>query len=158
MRSIVFEPALGGGGNFWEGDDLLAVLTVVKQPDRRGRFSLRGTNRAFDTFTMTCHSNQWRNSYRLVEGLRRLADAQGVADELTVALRYRGQEFVATYQSLSTARGNQQIVALAPPLDWYARQMNLCIEPGADLPLVAFYLFVAYDLSNTQPTGTGIAL
>jgi hypothetical protein len=158
MRSIGFEPDLAGGGSLWEDDDLLAVLTVVKQPDRRGRFSLRGTNRAFDTFTMIRHSRKQHTSYQLVSGLRRLADAQGVADELTVALRYRGQEFVATRQSLSTARDDRQIVALAPPLDWHARQMNLCVEPGADLPLVAFYLFVAYDLSSTQSTGTGIAL
>jgi hypothetical protein len=40
MRSIVFEPDLAGGGSFWDGDDLLAVLTVAKHPDRQGRFSI----------------------------------------------------------------------------------------------------------------------
>jgi hypothetical protein len=158
MSTIVFEPDLAGGGSLWDGDDLLAVLTVAKHPDRQGRFSLRGTSRAFDTFNMTCHSNKRRKSYRLVEGLRRLADAQWAVDESSVALRYRGQEFVATRESLSAAGSGQQIVALAPPVDWHARQMNIHFGPDADLPLVAFYLFVAYDLSDTQPIRTGIAL
>ncbi len=156
MSTIVFEPDLAGGGSLWEGDDLLTVLTVAKHPDRRGRFCLRGTNGAFDTFTITCHSDKRRSRYRLVEGLRRLADAQWIVDELPVTLRYRGQEFVATHQSLSTARGDQQVVVLASPLDWHARQMHLCIGPGVDLSLVAFYLFVAYDLSKARATGTGI--
>ncbi len=158
MRNIGFEPGLAGGGSLWEGDDLLAVLTVAKHPNRRGRFSLRGTSRPFDTFTVTCRSSKRRNSYRLVEGLRRLADAQWIVDESSVALRYRGQEFIASHESLSTTYDGQQIVAPALPFDWHARQMNLYVGPGTDLPLVAFYLFIAYDLSDTQPVGTGTAL
>jgi hypothetical protein len=148
MPIIVFEPGAAGSGSFWDGDDLLAVLTVMKHPNRRGQFSLRGTNRAFDTFNMTSHSRKQHTSYRLVEGLCRLADAQRIANKSSVVLRYRRQEFVATRESLSTIQGGQQIVTLAPPLDWYARQMNLSVGPDVDLPLVAFYLFVAYDLSH----------
>jgi hypothetical protein len=158
MPTIVFEPDVAGGGSFWDGDDLLAVLTVMKHPNRRGQLSLRSTNRAFNTFTMTRHSNKRRNSYRLVEGLRRLADAQRIADKPSVTLRYRGQEYTATSESLFSARGDQQIAVLAPPLNWHARQMTLGVGPDVDLPLVAFYLFVAYDLSNVQSTGAGIAL
>jgi hypothetical protein len=156
MPTIVFEPDAVGGGSIWDGDDLLAVLTVTKYPDRRGRLSLRSTSRAFNTFNMTCHSRERRRSYRLVEGLRRLADAQWIADELSVALRYRGQAFIATHESLSTMRGDQQVVTLAPPVDWQARQMTLHVGPDVDLPLVAFYLFIAYDLSTARATGTGI--
>ncbi len=154
MPTIVFEPDLAGGGSLWEGDDLLAVLTTVaKHPDRQGRFCLRGTNRAFDTFTITCHSDKRRNRYRLLEGSCHLADAQWIVDELPATLRYRGQEFVATPKSLSTTDGSRQMVTLASPLDWQARQMHLCVGPGVDLPLVAFYLFVAYDLSRAQTPG-----
>ena len=40
------------------------------------------------------------------------------------------------------------LITLIPAPDWSAKQMDLRVAPVADLPLVAFFLFVAYDLVN----------
>ncbi len=144
-QSIVFEPTSGGGGSFWNGDSLLATLTVLKRADRQGRLSLRDTNRALDLLRIM---RKQRTSYQLIENLGLVGDAEWVVGEPSARLRYRGQEFIVAQESLLNAQTHEPLITLALSSDWNDKQMELHVADKADLPLVGFCLFIAYDLVN----------
>jgi hypothetical protein len=52
-----------------------------------------------------------------------------------------------------SAPDHQPVIALASSSDWNARQMELHLAREADLPLTAFFLFVAYDLAGQSTAG-----
>jgi len=145
-QAIVFEPTSAGGGSLWEGDNLLATLTVLKRTERQGRLSLRGTNNAYDLLRST---RQQHVSYRMVQVLRQVADADWNTGDPSATLHYQGQDYLATPESLLSIRGDRLLLTLALAPDWTARQTELGVVGVADLPLIAFYLFVAYDLSQS---------
>ena len=143
-QAIVFEPAALGGGSFWKGDSLLATLTVFKRAERQGRLSIRDTNRAMDLLRL---SRRERTIYRLSQALGQIGKAEWVRGEPSALLRYRGQAYLVTRESLLTAQDHQLVVALALTSNWNVKQVELRITPEADLPLVGFYLFITYDLN-----------
>lgn len=146
-RTLVFEPTSAGGGSFWQGDNLLATLTILRHPERQGRLSLRDPNR---TLVMVRHTQKQRTSYQLFEGLRQIADAEWSVGETYARLHYQGREYSATPQDLVELDRNPPVAILSIPHDWNAEQMELRLDNDADLPLVAFYLFMAYDLANSS--------
>lgn len=146
-QSIVFEPTSGGGGSFWNGDSLLATLTVLKRAERQGRLSIRDTNRAVDIVQL---AQRQYVRYRLIENLRQIGDAKWGVGESSARLRYRGREFIATPESLSSAQDHQPVMARTLASGWNVKQMELQLAREADLPLVAFFLFVAYDLADVS--------
>jgi hypothetical protein len=143
-QTIVFEPTSAGGGSLWDGDNLLATLTVLKRTERLGRLSLRGTNHAYDLLRST---HQQHVGYRMVQILQQVADAEWNTGNPSATLHYQGQDYLATPESLLSVRGDRLLLTLALAPDWTARPTKLGVVGGADLPLIAFYLFVAYDLS-----------
>jgi hypothetical protein len=145
-RTLVIEPTHAGGGSLWNGDDLLATLTVLKRTERHGRLSLRGTNDAYD---MLCATSRSGVGYRMFQGQRQVASAAWTMDDPSAALRYRDQDYLATPESLLNVRGDRLLLMLTLSPGWSARQTELGIVGAADLPLIAFYLFVAYDLSQS---------
>ena len=145
IQSIIFEPTSGGGGSFWSGDSLLATLTVLKRTERQGRLSIRGTNRAVDIVQL---AQRQYVRYRLIENLRQIGDAEWGVGGSSSRLRYRGREFLATPESLLSAQDHQPVIARALASGWNVKQMELGVAREADLPLVAFFLFVAYDLAD----------
>jgi hypothetical protein len=145
-QTIVVEPTSRGGGSLWDGDNLLATLTVVKRTERQGRLSLRGTNDAYD---MLCATGQQRVGYRMFQGQRQVADAEWNVGDPSATLHYNGQDYLATPESLLSVRGDRLLLTLALAPDWTARPTKLGIAGTTDLPLVAFYLFVAYDLNQS---------
>jgi len=144
-QTIVFEPTSAGGGSFWKGDSLLATLTVFKRAERQGRLSIRDTNRAMD---LLCLSRRERTIYHLVQALGQIGEAEWVRGAPSASLRYRGQAYLVTRESLFTVQDHQPAVALALASDWNVKQMELHVSHVADLPLVAFFLFIAYDLKG----------
>jgi hypothetical protein len=142
---IVFEPMSAGGGSFWNGDSLLATLTVLKRAERQGRLSLRDTNRAADIVPV---AQKQHMHYRLIENLRQTGDAEWGVGESSARLRYRGREFLATPESLLSAQDLQPVIVRTLASDWDIQPMELRVAREADLPLVAFFLFVAYDLAD----------
>ena len=144
-QTIVFEPTSGGGGSFWSGDSLLATLTVLKRAERQGRLSIRDTNRAVDIVPIAQNRH---TRYGLIENLRRIGDAEWGIGESSARLRYRGREFLATPESLLSAQDHQPVIVRALASGWNAKQMELRVAREADLPLVAFFLFIAYDLKG----------
>ncbi len=145
-RQIVFEPVSAGGGSLWDGDNLLATFTVLKRTERHGRLSLRGTNDAYD---LLCATSQQRVGYRMFQGQRQVASAAWTMDDPSAALRYRDQDYLATPESLLNVRGDRLLLMLTLSPGWSARQTELGVVGAANLPLIAFYLFVAYDLSQS---------
>ena len=145
MQTLVFEPTSSGGGSFWSGDSLLATLTVLKRAERHGRLSIRDTNRAVDIVHLA--QRQYMR-YRLIENLRQIGDAEWGAGEPSARLRYRGREFLATPESLLSAQDHQPVIVQVLASGWNAKQMELRVAREADLPLVAFFLFVTYDLAD----------
>jgi len=145
MQTFVFEPTSSGGGSFWSGDSLLATLTVLKRADRQGRLSVRDTNRALDLLRIM---RKQHTSYQLIENLGLVGDAEWVVGEPSARLRYRGQEFIVAQESLLNAQTHEPLITLALSSDWNDKQMELHVADKADLPLVGFCLFVAYDLVN----------
>jgi hypothetical protein len=144
-QSIIFEPTSGGGGSFWSGDSLLATLTVLKRAARQGRLSVRDTNRAVDIVHL---AQKQYTRYQLVENLRQIGDAEWGSGESFARLRYRGREFIATPESLLSAQDHQPVIARASASGWNVKQMELRVAREADLALVAFFLFVVYDLAD----------
>jgi hypothetical protein len=152
-QTIVFEPTSAGGGSFWNGDSLLATLTVLKRAERQGRLSLRDTNRALD---LVCARPNGEKTFELVEAMHQIGVANWKASESSASLSYRGSKYLATQESLVNAQTLEPAITLALPSDWNSKQMQLHLADEADLALVGFYLFVAYDLANRsagQPTG-----
>ncbi len=156
---IVFEPTSAGGGSFWNGDSLLATLTVLKRADRQGRLSLRDTNRALD---LVCTRPNGEKTFQLIEALRQIGVANWKMSESSTPLFYRGSKYLATQESLLNAQTLEPVITLAPASDWAVvpnandKQMQVHVAGEADLALVGFYLFVAYDLATRsagQPTG-----
>jgi hypothetical protein len=143
-QTIVFEPTSAGGGSLWDGDSLLATLTVIKRAGRQGRLSIRDTNRAMDLLRL---SRRERTIYRLVQALGQIGEAEWVRGEPSALLRYRGQAYLVTRDSLLTVQDHQPVVALALASNWNVKQMELRIAPEADWALVGFYLFIIYDLN-----------
>jgi hypothetical protein len=143
--TLVFEPAAQGGGSLWNGDNLLATLTVLKRTERHGRLSLRSTNDAYD---MQCVTGPRRVGYRMFQGQRQVADAEWNIGEPSAALHYKGQGYLATPENLLNIRGDLLLLTLEFQSGWTARQVSVSVVGAADLPLVAFYLFVVYDLKG----------
>jgi hypothetical protein len=154
-KEIIFEPGSVGGGSFWATDNLLATLTVHVSPKRQGRLSVRDNNRALD---LLCMSNGPRHIYQMLEGIRPIGRAEWTeGDSLRAArLDYRGAVYTLDRKGLFAA-GTQSrpVVAfdlLSDPQGvlgaWNARQSTLCVTDKADLPLIGFYVFVAYDLRS----------
>jgi hypothetical protein len=144
-RTLVFEPTSAGGGSLWDGDNLLATLTALKRTERHGRLSLRGTNDAYD---MLCAASQSGVGCRMFQGPRQTATAERKTGAAAAALVYHGRDYLATPDSLASVQDRQPVITLTCAPDWRARHMGLRVAPAADLPLVAFFLFVAYDLRN----------
>jgi len=147
-QTVVFEPTSAGGGSFWNGDNLLATLTVLKRANRQGHLSLRGSNRALDLVCLARkqHTGVVTTHYRLMERLDQAGEAKWKTGEPSAALRYQGHDYVVTRERLLTVQGHQPVITLTRAPDWNIKQMGLQIAPVADLPLVAFFLFVACDL------------
>jgi len=143
-RTLVFEPGSTGGGSFWQGDNLLATLTVLRRPERQGRLSLRAVNR---TLAMERHAHKQHVRYRVFDGSRQVADAEWNVGEPLAVLHYQGQTYSATPQNLIELDRRPPVILLSILPDWKAQQIELRLADEADLPLVAFYLFIAYDLA-----------
>jgi hypothetical protein len=148
-QTIVFEPGAAGGGSFWNGDSLLATLTVLGHPNRQGRLSLRDTNRALD---MVRISRKQRTSYRLVQDPGQIGDAEWIIGEPSARLRYRGREYIGTRESLLSVQDRLPVITLAPSADWNVKQMELHVACESDLALVAFFFFIAYDMAHVKAT------
>jgi hypothetical protein len=150
LRQIVFEPTSAGGGSFWNGDSLLATLTVLKRAERQGHLSLRDANRAMDIVRLARkrHTGVVTTHYRLMERLSQAGEAEWNTGEPSAELRYQGHDYVVTRASLLSVQDHQPVITLTGAPDWNIKQMELHVAPAADLPLVAFFLFVAYDLKG----------
>jgi hypothetical protein len=146
QRQIAFEPGSAGSGSLWTGDNLLATLTVLKRTERQGRLSLRSTNLAYDIRRST---HQPRVGYRMIQNMRQVAHAEWNTGDPSATLHYKGQDYIATPESLLRICGDRLLLMLALAPDWIAHQTKLDVAGVADLPLVAFYLFVAYDLNQS---------
>ncbi len=144
QQQIAFEPGTAGSGSLWTGDDLLATLTVTKRTARKGRLSLRNANLAYDMLRST---RQPRVGYRMAQNLRQVAHAEWNTGDPSATLHYKGQDYIATPESLLKVCGDRLLLTLALAPDWIAHQTKLDLAGVADLPLIAFYLFVAYDLN-----------
>ena len=153
-KEIIFEPGTGGGGSFWAGDNLLATLTVRGTVKRRGRLSIRDDNRALDLLSMVGGT---RHIYQMLEGTHRVGRAEWTTEgetSLIAQLDYRGLVYTLERTDLFAAgTQSQPVVAFAPWLDpqrvfgvWNPRQSTLHVTDRVDLPLIGFYVFVAYDL------------
>jgi hypothetical protein len=153
-KEIIFEPGTGGGGSFWAGDNLLATLTVRGTVKRRGRLSIRDDNRALDLLSMVGGT---RHIYQMLEGTHRVGRAEWTTEGATPPtawLDYRGLVYTLERTDLFAAgTQSQPVVAFAPWLDpqrvfgvWNPRQSTLHVTDRVDLPLIGFYVFVAYDL------------
>ena len=93
IQTIVFEPTSAGGGSLWDGDNLLATLTVFRRAERQGRLSMRDTNRALDIVRLAWKSRAGvaTTHYRLMEHQGQTGEAEWKTGESLAALRYQGQ-------------------------------------------------------------------
>jgi len=155
-KQVIFEPGTGGGGSFWARDNLLATLTVRGTIKRQGRLSIRDDNRAFDLLSMV---NGSHHICQMLEGTHRVGRvewATGGETPLIAQLDYRGSVYALERTGLFAAETQSQpIVAFAPWPDpqlvfgaWNSRQSTLRVTDRVDLPLIGFYVFVAYDLRS----------
>ena len=154
-KEIIFEPGTGGGGSFWAGDNLLATLIVRGTVKRQGRLSIRDDNRALD---LMCIANESRYIYQMLEGRHLVGRAEWTGgDTLRAArLNYRGIVYTLDRKGLFVAgTQSQPVVAFDPSPDpqrvfgvWNPRQSTLHVTDRVDLPLIGFYVFVAYDLRS----------
>jgi hypothetical protein len=153
-KEITFEPDTLGGGSFWAGDNLLATLTVHGTAKRQGRLSIRDDNRAFDLLGTV---NGSRHIYQMLEGTHLVGRAEWTTEgetPLIAQLDYRGSVYALERAGLFAAGAQSQpVIAFAPWPDprrvfgvWNPKQSMLHIIDKADLPLIGFYVFVAYDL------------
>jgi len=149
-QTVTFAPTSAGGGSFWNGDNLLATLTVLKRAERQGHLSLRDTNRAMDIVCLARrqHTGVVTTHYRLMERLGQAGEAEWNTGESSAELRYQGHDYVVTRASLLSVQDRQPVIKLTGAPDWNIKQMELHVAPEANLPLVAFFLFVAYDLKG----------
>jgi hypothetical protein len=150
LRKIMFELGGGGGGSFWADDYLLATLTIQLRANRQGRVSLRDGNRALD---IVCHSSRQRREYRLLEGARLLARAEWLESAPTARVSYGGRDYAAGATglfSITPEFDEQPVVGLDLPVDWHGARLMLLVQSEADLPLVVFYSFIAYDLVQAE--------
>jgi hypothetical protein len=150
LQTIVFEPTGAGGGSLWDGDNLLATLTVFSRTERRGRLSTRNTNHAWNLVCLTWKSRAGITTthYRLMDRQGQTGEAEWKTGESLAALRYQGRTYVVTRASLQNAQDRQPVITLARTPDWSAPKIELHVASAADLPLAAFFLFVAYDLKG----------
>jgi hypothetical protein len=118
---------------------------VLKWTERQGRLSLRGTNHTYDMLRST---HQQHIGYRMIHNLRQMADADWNTGDPSATLHYKGQDYLATPDNLLSVRGDRLLLRVALAPNWPARQTELGVVGVADLPLIAFYLFVAYDLKQ----------
>ena len=154
-KEIIFEPGTRGGGSFWAGDNLLATLTVRGTVKRQGRLSIRDDNRALD---LMCLANESRYIYQMLEGRHLVGRAEwSGGDTLRAArLNYRGIVYILDRKGLSAAGTQSQPVVAFDPSPapqrvfgvWNPRQSTLHVTDRVDLPLIGFYVFVAYDLRS----------
>jgi hypothetical protein len=155
-KEIIFEPGTGGGGSFWAEDNLLATLTVRGTVKRQGRLSIRDDNRALD---LLCMVSGTRHIYQMLEGTHPVGRAEWTMEGGTLPiarLDYRGLVYTLERTGLFVAgTQSQPVVAFAPWPDpqrvfgvWNPRQSTLRVTDKADLPLIGFYVFVAYDLRS----------
>ncbi len=89
IQTVIFEPTSAGGGSLWNGDNLLATLTVTKRTGRKGRLSLRNANLAYDMLRST---RQPRVGYRMVHNLRQVAHAEWNTGDPSATLHSKGQD------------------------------------------------------------------
>lgn len=154
LQDVVFELGSGGGGSLWAQDYLLATLTIRQRGvSRQGRLSLRETNRALD---IMCYPSKQRTEYRLIEGTRTVARAEWLEGAPTARMYYGSQDYAASPIGLFTLTpeyDDHPAVALGVPVDWRVSQLRLRVKAEADLPLVMFYLFIAYDLFHAEASG-----
>lgn len=146
-QTLVFEPTSAGGGSLWDGDHLLATLTVLRRTERHGRLSLRGTDNAYD---MQCATSQSGVGYRMFQGQRQIAGAEWKTSVASATLVYHGRDYIVAPDSLASNQDRQLVIALTRAPHWNVQRMNLHIAPAADLPLAAFFLFVANDLRGRR--------
>jgi hypothetical protein len=138
-KEVIFESGNGGGGSFWAGDNLLATLTIRGTAKRQGRLSIRDDNRALDLLQHS--ASNVHQIYLLLEGTSLL-----------------GRALVYTLERKSlfaTGAKSRPVITFDPLPDsveaigiWNARQLTLHVTDRADLPLIGFYIFVAYDLRS----------
>ena len=150
LNEIVFELGSGGGGSLWAKDYLLATLTIQQRTGRQGRLSLRETNRAMD---IVCYPSKQRKEYRLLEGTRSVARAEWLAGAPSARVYYGDRDYAAGPTglfALTPEFDDHPVVGLGVPVNWRASQLRLRVEADADLPLVMFYLFIAYDLFHAE--------
>jgi hypothetical protein len=129
---------------------LLATLTIQRQVNRQGRVSLRDGNRALD---IVCYPSKRRREYRLLEGTRLLARAEWLESAPTARVSYGGRDYAAAASGLFSIKpefDEQPVIGLDLPVDWHAARLMLRVQSEADLPLVAFYSFIAYDLFQAE--------
>ena len=119
-QMIVFEPTSAGGGSLWDGDSLLATLTVLKRARRQGRLSLRDANRAVDIVRLARkqHTGVVTAHYRLMERLGQAGEAEWKTGESSAALRYRGHDYIVTRESLLSVQDHQPVITLTCAPDW----------------------------------------
>jgi len=154
-KQVIFEPGAGGGGSFWAGDNLLATLTIRGTAKRQGRLSLRDDDRAFDLLQHSSGNSHW--TYLLLEGTTLVGRVEWTEDETSLQLSYRGLVYTLNRKGLFTVGTQSQPVVAFDPLpdpqgavdDWHGRQSTLRVTDRADLPLIGFYIFVAYDLRRS---------
>ncbi len=154
-KEIIFEPGVGGGGSFWAGDNLLATLTIRGTAKRQGRLSIRDNNRALD---LMCLANGLRYIYQMLEGTHPIGRAEWTGGDTlhAVRLNYRGIVYTLDRKGLFVAGTRSQLVVAFDPSPglqrafgvWNSRQSTLHVTDGVDLPLIGFYIFVAYDLHS----------
>ena len=150
IRGIMFELGSAGGGSFWADDYLLATLTIQQRVNRQGRVSLRDDNRALD---IICYPSKQRREYRLLEGARLLARAEWLESAPTARVSYGGRDYAAGATGLFSIKpefDEQPVIGLDLPADWRAARLMLRVQSEADLPLVVFYSFIAYDLFQAE--------
>jgi hypothetical protein len=154
-KEVIFESGNGGGGSFWAGDNLLATLTIRGTAKRQGRLSIRDDNRALD---LLCTASGSRHIYQMLEGTHQVSRAEWTEGNTLRAARldYRGIVYTLDRKGLFTAGTPPQPVVAFDLLPdpqgvfgaWSARQSTLRVTDRADLPLIGFYVFVAYDLRS----------
>jgi|GEM_PF-3757000 len=153
LQQVVFELGSGGGGSLWAQDYLLATLTIQQRGSRQGRLSLRETNRAMD---IVCYPSRQRREYRLLEGTRLVARAEWLEGAPSARLDYGDRDYAAGPTglfALTPEFDDHPVVGLGAPVNWRASRLRLRVEQETDLPLVVFYLFIAYDLFHAEASG-----
>ncbi len=139
LGEITLMSEAAGGGSFWSGDNLLATLDVRRRPDRTGRLSIRSDGRACE---LVCAPSNGGLRYRITEGPQEIGQAEWQEGNDTARLEYQGHEYMAGRTGLY--EGQEPVIRLNPA-DWNGQQTLLRLARPAELPLVAFYVFVVYD-------------